>query len=81
LIVAFEGAPAAGKSTTADYLAAHHDALRIPEVNVLFDRPVDEPYDWYFERQLDRWDIAVEKNASSPFPHGIIPSFFSVSRS
>ena len=64
MIVAFEGVPTASKSTTADYLAAHHDALRIPEVNLLFERPEDEPYDWYFERQQDRWDMAPEGNAN-----------------
>jgi hypothetical protein len=66
LIIAFEGAPAAGKSTSAEYLAAHQGALRIPEVNVLFDRPDDEPHDWYFERQLERWDMATEANATHP---------------
>jgi hypothetical protein len=58
VIIALEGALATGKSTVANHLASHHGAIAIEEVSKYFRRPDPEPYDWYFERQLDRLKIA-----------------------
>jgi hypothetical protein len=59
-ILCFEGPSAVGKTTTAAELAAQGGAHVIPEVNLLFERPVDEPPAWYFERQADRWALAAD---------------------
>jgi hypothetical protein len=57
-IVALEGAPGVGKSTTAGALA-DRGAFVVPEVNLLFARPSPEPADWYCERQVARWEMAA----------------------
>lgn len=54
-IICLEGPNAVGKTTVACALAAADDAFVVPAVNVLFERPPDEPPAWYFERQVDRW--------------------------
>lgn len=57
-ILCLEGPSAVGKSTTSQYLAEHHGAVHIPQVNLLFERPVSpDPY-WYFERQVQRDQLA-----------------------
>ena len=58
MIAAFEGAPGVGKSTIARALLRHGIAV-VPEVNRLFLRPVDEPSDWYLDRQNARWELAA----------------------
>lgn len=57
MILAIEGAPGVGKSTTA---AALRDAgaYVVPEVNLLFARPIPEPTGWYHDRQAARWEMA-----------------------
>jgi len=57
MMIAIEGAPGVGKSTTAAALAAG-GAYVIPEVNRLFARPNPEPPHWYCERQVARWEMA-----------------------
>jgi len=57
-IICFEGASAVGKTTTARAIEETCGAFIVPEVNQLFARPENEPPEWYFERQLDRWQIA-----------------------
>lgn len=66
-VICFEGASAVGKTTTADRLKASYDAFVVPEVNLLFDRPERELADWYFERQVERWAIALEQSKTHPF--------------
>ncbi|MFE4762439.1 MULTISPECIES: AAA family ATPase [Bacillus cereus group] len=61
-IVAFEGASAVGKSTTCRELERNYGAFIIPEVNVLFERPRNEHRTWYFEKQVERWNMAVQKS-------------------
>ncbi len=61
-IICFEGPSAVGKTTTSTALEASTGAYVVPEVNQLFSRPKDEPPEWYFERQLDRWSITVEQS-------------------
>lgn len=58
MIVAFDGAPGVGKSTTAAALA-DLGAFVVPEVNLLFARPTPEPTDWYLDRQNARWEMAA----------------------
>ena len=59
--ICLEGASAVGKTTTSNELAKRTNAYIIPEVNLLFERPVVESKTWYLERQIDRWLIAQEK--------------------
>lgn len=61
-IIAFEGASAVGKSTTCCELEKNYGAYIIPEVNSLFERPKNEHRTWYFEKQVERWNIAVQKS-------------------
>ncbi|PGM88157.1 AAA family ATPase [Bacillus cereus] len=61
-IIAFEGASAVGKSTTCRELEKNYGAFIIPEVNLLFERPKNEHRTWYFEKQVERWNIAVQKS-------------------
>lgn len=58
MIVVIEGAPGVGKSTLAGELG-RRGARVIPEVNLLFARPVEEPAGWYYDRQNARWEMAV----------------------
>ena len=59
-IVCFEGPSAVGKTTTARALSASNGIEVVPDVAALFERPSDEPADWYFERQVERWRRALE---------------------
>ena len=64
-IICFEGASAVGKTTTAQAFAENHAAFVVPEVNQLFTRPENEPREWYFDRQVDRWQIAHENSQTN----------------
>ena len=59
-IICFEGASAAGKTTVAKFLGENFYARVIPEVNLLFERKRGEPQFWYFERQVERWQMASD---------------------
>lgn len=63
-IICFEGPSAVGKTMTAATLKASYGAFIVPEVNQIFNRPEDEPAEWYFERQVDRWSVALEQSKS-----------------
>ena len=58
-IVCFEGPSAVGKTTMARHLTRTLGAMVVPEVNMLFSRPLDPPSMWYFERQVERWQHAM----------------------
>jgi len=58
-IICFEGASAVGKTTLSEYLHDNYNACVIPEVNLLFGRKPDEPKFWYFEKQVERWQLAA----------------------
>lgn len=62
-IVCLEGPSGVGKTTTATAFCEAFDAVRVPEVDALFERPADAPDDWYHERQCDRWRRAVDAEA------------------
>ena len=57
-IICFEGASAVGKTALSEYLRDNLNAFVIPEVYLLFQRTPDEPKFWYFERQIERWQLA-----------------------
>ncbi|HEX9929869.1 MAG TPA: AAA family ATPase [Pyrinomonadaceae bacterium] len=59
-IICFEGASAVGKTSLSKYLSENFNAYAIPEVNLLFQRMPDEPKFWYFEKQVERWELAVK---------------------
>lgn len=59
-IICFEGASAVGKTSLSKYLSENFNAFVIPEVNLLFQRTPDEPEFWYFEKQVERWGLAVK---------------------
>ncbi len=65
-IICFEGASAVGKTTTANCLKTIGGAFVVPEVNLLFERPENESPDWYFERQVERWQVANGQSKSYP---------------
>jgi AAA domain len=64
-IICFEGPSAVGKTTTANAVKASSGAFVVPEVHELFTRPKDEPEDWYFDRQVDRWVMAREQTLAN----------------
>lgn len=59
-IICFEGASAVGKTALSAYLRDNYSAFVIPEVNLLFEGKETEPKFWYFEKQIERWKMAVE---------------------
>jgi hypothetical protein len=61
-IICLEGASAVGKTATSIGIAKQTRTYIIPEVNLLFERPKKETKTWYLERQVERWQIAQEKN-------------------
>lgn len=54
-ILCLEGASAVGKTTICKELEKQYSAYIVPEVNLLFERPVDEQKNWYLNRQVERW--------------------------
>ncbi|WP_442600731.1 hypothetical protein [Paenibacillus sp. KN14-4R] len=63
-IISIEGASAVGKTTTSAELSKIKNAFHIPEVAMLWKKPEQEYPEWFFERQLYRWNIAVEQEQS-----------------
>ena len=65
MIISFEGVVATGKTTVSEYLAAKYGAIRIAEVNEMFaPRPIPEPAMWYFDREIERWELACEQDGT-----------------
>jgi len=60
-IISIEGASAVGKTATSSALATVNGAYHIPEVASWWEKPKPDYPEWFFERQLDRWNIAIEK--------------------
>lgn len=65
-IICFEGPSAVGKTSIASAISVATGAGVIPEVSLLFERPVAEPPDWYLERQVDRWVMALNEARIHP---------------
>ena len=61
----FEGAPAVGKSTVSKALKSHHNCYVVPEVNVLFGKENKESQLWYYQKQVERWNMALESGSES----------------
>jgi thymidylate kinase len=59
-IICLEGASSVGKTTTFSILKTEFEFEVIPELNVLFKRPENESDTWYFERQVERWELAED---------------------
>lgn len=66
-VVCLEGPSAAGKSTVARLVAARGHAVTVGEVNELFVRPPQESATWYLERQVERWQRAVNAQSGASF--------------
>ncbi|PGZ97357.1 chloramphenicol acetyltransferase [Bacillus pseudomycoides] len=66
-ILCLEGASAVGKTTICKELEKQYGAYIVPEVNLLFERPVDEQKNWYLNRQVERWKIAIEQSRNNEF--------------
>ncbi len=66
-IISIEGASAVGKTTTSSTLALSYGAFHVPEVNTWWKKPEKEYPEWFFERQADRWKIAIEKEPAYNF--------------
>ncbi len=64
-IISIEGASAVGKTATSSALATVNNAFHIPEVASWWEKPEHEYPEWFFERQLDRWNIAIEKETDT----------------
>jgi thymidylate kinase len=62
-IICLEGASAVGKTTTANCFKASDGVFIVPEVNLLFEKRENASAEWYFERQVERWQIAQEQSA------------------
>jgi ABC-type dipeptide/oligopeptide/nickel transport system ATPase component len=60
-LICLEGASGVGKSTTCLEIMTLYNASVIPEVNELFERPETASKYWYFEKQVERWQLAQEK--------------------
>lgn len=54
-IICFEGPSGIGKTTMCQQLSKAFNI--VPEVNLLFERPDNEPAYWYLDRQVERYDI------------------------
>jgi len=64
LIICLEGPSAVGKTTVCRYLHQHFGFHVISEVNQCWARPTPEPANWYLDRQLERWALAVAAAAA-----------------
>lgn len=65
-IISIEGASAVGKTTTSAAVAAVDGGFHIPEVAAWWKKPARDYPEWFFERQADRWEIAVKRESSHP---------------
>jgi len=59
-VVTLEGPSGVGKTTIASAICETESAVRVPEVNELFDTTQEDSTTWYYERQCDRWRRALE---------------------
>ncbi|ANF97822.1 hypothetical protein [Paenibacillus bovis] len=64
-IISIEGASAAGKTTTSAALAIRNNALHIPEIAACWEKPEPIYPEWFFERQVDRWNMATRQEATT----------------
>ncbi len=62
-IICFEGPSGVGKTTLCNLLSEDYNI--VPEVNLLFERPENEPAFWYHERQVDRYKLCEKSDKVS----------------
>lgn len=62
-IICFEGPSGIGKTTMGQLLSSEYNI--VPEVNLLFERPENEPTHWYLEKQVERYNICQKSNTLS----------------
>jgi len=58
MIICFEGPSAVGKTTLSQSLS--NDFQIIPEANQLFTRSENEPRLWYYQKQVERYQMAIQ---------------------
>ncbi|MEL6674801.1 MAG: chloramphenicol acetyltransferase [Bacteroidota bacterium] len=63
MLICFEGPSAVGKTTLSQALSETHQI--IPEVNLLFERPPGADKLWYYQRQVDRYQLSQQTDRSS----------------
>ncbi|MEM6297614.1 MAG: chloramphenicol acetyltransferase [Bacteroidota bacterium] len=63
IIICFEGPSGIGKTTMSNLLSERYAA--VPEVNLLFERSENEPKYWYYEKQLERYELCTSSGKSS----------------
>ncbi|MDW5289244.1 hypothetical protein [Formosa sp. PL04] len=63
MIICFEGPSAIGKTTLCE--ALNNNFTSIPEVNLLFKRPKNEPKYWYLDKQLERTYLCKTEKKST----------------
>jgi len=64
-IISVEGASAAGKTTTSATLAIRNNALHIHEVAACWEKLEPIYPKWFFERQVDRWNMATRQEPTT----------------
>lgn len=62
-IICLEGPSGVGKTTLCQVLSNEFNI--VPEVNQLFERPVNEPKYWYHEKQVERYELCQQSNKPS----------------
>lgn len=63
MIICFEGPSAIGKTTLAKALKEHF--IHVPEVNLLFQNEVPNSDYWYYEKQVERYQMCKDAAQSS----------------
>jgi deoxyadenosine/deoxycytidine kinase len=64
MIITFEGGPASGKSTVASELENSYGCCTVPEVNKLFGKESRSSDLWYYQKQAERWQLALQNQES-----------------
>lgn len=62
-IICFEGPNGIGKTAMSKLLEGTYNI--IPKVNQLFTRMYPEPKYWYYERQVERYELCINSNQKS----------------
>jgi hypothetical protein len=65
VIVAFEGAPAIGKTTVSEELKTSCDCHVVPEVNTLFGKENRTSDLWYYTKQIERCRLSKQNQHSA----------------
>jgi deoxyadenosine/deoxycytidine kinase len=66
-VICLEGPSAVGKITVAGELSKQFGVKIVPEINQLFQRSDVESRTWYFEKQVERRNLAQAPAAGATF--------------